>query len=149
MTPDGDTKSHKEIETVPTRHGNMSSLLDRFGKLFNTMPKGELVKPTAEPISLQANGRIAWDGRPFKLTLGMWPLRSTPILPSPAMKERASAIGSFMRAVRTTQAFQGSSESVQGTLFFWDEPTTYRKGYSDSMNRWPSAMSGLLTTGAG
>ena len=70
MTPDGDTRSEKGIETSSTKQSEASSLVKRVRRFFKNEPDGDLVTPTSEPVSLRANGRIAWGSPPFKLTLG-------------------------------------------------------------------------------
>jgi hypothetical protein len=66
----GETEVEDEAEGRSGGPSTKPSLLGRLGRLFRREPKGEPAQLTATPISLAANVRLAWEGKPFMMTLG-------------------------------------------------------------------------------
>lgn len=79
MTTEPDT-GRTEEERLAGPQGK-SSLLGRLGGFFTSRPGGELIAPPSTPVPLSKTVRVAWDGKPFTLSLGNVALEFHPDLP--------------------------------------------------------------------
>lgn len=80
MTNEGDTNDGGAGPSVPAEL-EKPSLLRRLRGFFGNKPDGELVTPTATPLSLNGNIKIAWGGQPFEMTLGNVAIEFHPDIP--------------------------------------------------------------------
>lgn len=121
------------------------SMFDRLGWLLQRRPEGALVQPTSTPLSLTANIRVAWDGRPFMMTLGRIELECHPDLGINGeerlgvrewiVQPRSKASDGLPKSMRikgNEPAVLGRHDDVQAGLFNYDRSVAGRHLRIDS-----------------
>ncbi len=117
----------------------MPSVLDRLDKLLRRRPEGEPVELTSTPLSLTSNVRVAWNGRPFMITLGRVELEVHPDLRLDGEErsgvrewivrphsDMGDGLPKFIRIKANVSTILGSHDEIQASLFSFDRSVAHR-----------------------